>query len=103
MRPSSKPSTIPTKSPAKLTSSPTKSPIQQPSPTPPPAQAVVDRISCVAIDQEDLPNDIWAASDELCRQCEPPNPITWWPCNLSPPLCRCNPAEVISPPPPPPP
>lgn len=108
MRPSSAPSATPT-------NSPTKSPIKLqktdnnvfkatlvPSPTPPPAQAVVDRISCVAISQSELAPGLWATTDELCRQCEPPNPISWWPCDLSPPLCRCNPTEVISAPTPPP-
>jgi len=106
MRPSSTPSTTPTKSPLKLQNTDNNifEATAVPSPTPPPAQAVVDRISCVAIPQEELNAlGLWAITNELCRQCEPLNPITWWPCDLSPPLCRCNPvAEVISFPTPPP-
>lgn len=46
---------------------------------------------CVHIPQSDLPSGSWETDDANCSQCSPSNPggpVSWWPCNLNPPICQ---------------
>ena len=56
------------------------------SPTPPPS-------GCLEIPQKDLPNGLWEEPKNSCKQCEPTHPggpVSWWPCDQNPPLCKGN-------------
>lgn len=45
---------------------------------------------CTAIPQNRLPHGSWKTNNHECGKCEPPNAVTWWPCNKKPRLCEGN-------------
>jgi len=61
-------------------------------PTPPPTLPPTS--GCSSIPQNNLPNGLWEIGNKnSCKKCEPDRPggpVTWWPCNLNPPLCEGN-------------
>jgi choice-of-anchor A domain-containing protein len=64
---------------------PTQAPTK--SPTPAPTPALTD---CRAIPKKELPKGVSSTEDKHCRQCFPGSSVTWWPCNLNPPICYGN-------------
>jgi len=45
---------------------------------------------CTAILQANLPQGSWATNDDECAKCEPPDNVSWYPCNKNPPICEGN-------------
>jgi hypothetical protein len=85
----------PTVSPSQSTSSssPTKSPSVFPTKSP------VTPNGCVAVPQDQLPEDSWATTDEKCKLCES-GTHPWWPCDTN--LCDCSGSPAPPTPPTPP-